>query len=512
MPEDPKRGLIELALQAIKRITAQLLLFGIVETIVIVFLLVMVDEVSGDLLPIVWALALLIPFLAVCHFVLELMQRTREPARAKRTDETASGMDAPLTFQVSESTEFMAHAEKLMHSANHMVLIGTGLNILQNDPLVGSLMRRAATGNVELQIFLADPDSPSIEERLIEEELGTPKPSVGRSGLVGRLESILKIWSDLKEPDNVKIRLFTHYPTFALLIFDDQYYVYPYGYAKLGNFSPVIRFSRGVSADEKVIKFLDDQRRLIKDSSVSAKDWLALHHSGRPAPSSNLVAFALFFIPPQASELYELGTNILGHDVRKELLLESPYAEHVGAAREFGFHITICDALYFFERSELDRVEAEVQFVAKGFRQFDLTDLEVKVGFPDKNSLAILLRDPTGSLEALHHEFVHRIYRRARASNYTLDLDLSDSTRGTESDRYARMIERYRAPFVLGAYKPHFTLLSRVSDADRDTVSDEITREFAECLERSCHVGSLCVMTKEPGDDSWTIRKEISLG
>ena len=64
----------------------------------------------------------------------------------------------------------------------------------------------------------SDSCSPSVEDRLVEEETGRVTPPVGKAGLVARLATLLDELAANATADAVQVRLFSHYPTFALLI------------------------------------------------------------------------------------------------------------------------------------------------------------------------------------------------------------------------------------------------------------------------------------------------------
>ena len=159
-----------------------------------------------------------------------------------------------------------------MREANdRIILIGTGLKIIHQDPFMREIMKRAADGQYRLEIYLADPTSPQVQTRLIEEETGDTRPSIGRTGIHQRLETLLQAWQDLNESDSISIKLFTHYPTFALLMVDQDYFVYTYSYASLGTFSPVMHFSTDTLAHRDVISFLDHQYHRVRQSALNAK-------------------------------------------------------------------------------------------------------------------------------------------------------------------------------------------------------------------------------------------------
>jgi hypothetical protein len=369
-------------------------------------------------------------------------------------------------------------------------------------------MRRAADGQCRLEIYLADPESPAVQVRLIEEELGDARPSVGRSGLRHRLEALLEEAGRLGSPPTLSIRLFGHYPGFALLIADQHYFVYPYGYATLGNFSPVIRFSKDDPDDRDVIEFLDRQYEQIQRSSTDAA-FVADVRAGRKG-RAELLPFALYFVPQERSSLYGFGSSVLGYDVRTRAV-RGGWPQGVGAAVEFGFHLTCCDVLYFVNRRDLELAIEEVAFVARDLQPFELDGLALRAGFPDPRCISIEAQDPSGTLEALHCELVHRVYRLAGASNYTLEP--LEPTRTSAVLRASLMTKRFKAPYILKAYQPHFTLLADLDPSGQDAALQALSAEFARLVrERWITVDRLAVMERPAGASHWTIAREIPLG
>jgi hypothetical protein len=388
------------------------------------------------------------------------------------------------------------------------VLIGTGLNILHRDPIRKSLMNRAASGNCQLEIYLANPFSPAVENRLVEEQLGETTPPVGRPGLIQRLDALLKERERLGCSSSIEIRLFSHYPTFALLIADSDYFVYPYGYATLGNFSPIIHFSGKHAADKGVITFLERQYDGIKLSSVEAT--FVRQISQVEAKKVPLLGFAVYFIPSQSSDLYKFGSEVLGYDVRKQFTTNSRWEGKAGSATEYGFHLTCCDALYFLNAQEAEFAAEQAAFLAKEFDPFDLEDLQVQAGFPDGNSISILATDPSGILEALHCELVPLIYRRAMASNYTSGK--AALIRDKDLRRAELMTKRFKCPYIFKHFQPHFTLLNNVLPKDQETVVHQMRIEFEKSVrQRHVRVEKLAIMGKAEQDSCWHIVREISL-
>ena len=219
----------------------------------------------------------------------------------------------------------------------------------------------------------------------------------------------------------------------------------------------------------------------------------------------------MFFIPPETCPLYQAGSHVLGYDVRERRDLDSPWDACIGAARDFGLHLTLCDALYFFNEAEARKAIQEVKYLAGDCEPFDLTDLTLRSQFPDDSSLAIGVKDPSRCLETIHCELVQRVYRRATASNYSLGL--ARLSRGETHDRGEWFMERYHAPYVLKRFKPHFTLMNNVPVAECETRYREVKELLdSNVFGKTITVDRLAVMSRSPKDGRWFIDQEIRLG
>lgn len=437
-------------------------------------------------------------------------------------------------FPHAEEEDFRNLMKSLALRAKRIRLIGTGLEILGDSHFRTDILRRAAAGQCRLEVYLGDPYSPAVEARLIEENLGDPVPvPLGRDGIINRARRLTEGWHSYRSPKGkFEVRLFTHYPTFALLIFDDDYFFYPYGAARLGNFSPVFQLIGGVPESKEVVKFFEDHYTCVRGSSTSMQR-LTSNEEAESGLENNgdldvgeLWAFALYYVPPANSPLYQWGSKILGYDLWNKTPLDSEWEKSVGDARAFGFHLTLCDALYFLEEAAVKAVVAEAKYIAREFEPFklELSDCQVVAGFPDESSISIVPKDPTGTIEALHYEFVHRIYRRAVASNYSLGK--AEPTRDKELGRAHLMIKRYLAPYILGRFCPHFTLLTKVEPSKRHEFHAQLSQEYDEVVRKALASGKpfvrfdqLAIMYKPkptPKDlePRWVIfdKDEIALG
>jgi len=418
------------------------------------------------------------------------------------TEQEAGGEISVEYFRESAGGKFTDRVSDALTKAKKVALMGSGVAILANPVLVDSLMRRAEGGECEVEIYLANPHSPSVETRLIEEEQGKIRPSDGKLGLLSRLRTLVDRWRTGGCPASVTIKVSTHYPTFALIIVDDDYYVYPYSYRTLGNFSPVFVFSRKVRAHEAVIQFFDEHYQRIKEDAVNALQVIDRQIFRREA----LRGFAVYFVPDKESDLYNFGSAVLGYDVHGRQKIESQWEAPVGRARTFGFHLTICDALYLWNEAEARKAAAEVAYVVRDFEPFMLVNLAIERDCPNPGNIAVAARDPSRKLESLHHEFVQRLYRRAAASDYTMGL-------ASNRSGASFVTNRYHAPYILNWFKPHFTLLAGPDRSDRAAEYDRVKELFeSRVTSRTVRVDRVHIMAWSPTNGRWFIEKEVMLG
>jgi hypothetical protein len=504
----PKPPFNDVALNAVKRIRQPLLLYGIVQTILLGFLfLCLKTEVAQGLRPLVWTLAITIVVVALSN--VRLLSRAANPAAPALVSPPAGDWRYPR----SDSNEFHSSVESQLLGAKRIVMAGIGLNILYRENFAQALLDRASNGDCRLELYFADPFSPAVRQRLNEEELGAVRPPVGRSGLLRRLHGLRNEWQRRGRPPGWSVHLFAFYPTFALIIVDDEYLMYPYGHAVIGNFSPVFRFSRKDPAHQHVVQFFESQCAWLKQTSSELCQTLDAREGNVTNPA-DLVAFAIYFVPSSDSPLYRFGTGVIGYDLRNKDNSPSlePRDDAVGEARGYGFHLTLVDALFMLTESEAKAAWVEVQGIAAEIGKFELTNLTFKPGYPTAHSAAIVARETTGRLEALHSELVSRIYRQAVASNYSLGR-ASRLLKDSDLDERERFfIHRYKAPYILTKFQPHFTLLSNYRPDEHSDLIEELASRFgAEVSDRHITVDRLALMALRPSSSRWEIVDEIRL-
>ena len=149
-------------------------------------------------------------------------------------------------FPRSEDVGTVGALEKSLSRANRIAIYAIGTNFLWSGTHLESLEQRISSGAATAQICMANFSSPDIQKRMAEE----PEHPIGIAGSEHLIRRLVAIESRVANLDRLAVRVFEHYPTFAMLAFDYEIYVYPYGYRTLGNYSPTFYWRAADPAGE----------------------------------------------------------------------------------------------------------------------------------------------------------------------------------------------------------------------------------------------------------------------
>jgi len=418
-------------------------------------------------------------------------------------------------YPTSLDEEFHRDIRRLLGTSRSILFVGTGLSVLSNEETMNALVERARVKDVKIDICLANPYNPSVQDRLIEEEMRDQPPFIGRRRLRERFVELVERIEDLDKLGKINVRLFEHYPTSATLILDNNIFVYPYGYHVLGTKSPVTWIHDDGGPDAR---FHRENAELVRDDSVPASMVVKALREPNHCDRKWTLA-AVYIIPDRRTSLYRFGSDLIGYDIHRERMLQPRscpvpgFRDAVGETAKYGFHLTLADALYFATDAAIDRVKAELLFLSREFSPFDLT--AIHPGYPfhgDRKMLALQCEDPSGRAEALHHEIVSRIYRLAISSTYRTRKERR--VKAKIDRRFRLMLQRYGAPYILRQYDPHFTLASNCppDEAAAGELARQVETVFGEKVRRpSIRVRELALVVKKHNDTHWRIEKRFPL-
>ena len=383
----------------------------------------------------------------------------------------------------------------------NVTLIGTGLALLQPVNPLQRLLELVANGCIaKLELIFANPYSAAVRTRLVEEECADPAANIGLKGLESHIQAVLThVKKSPHYPERISVRLFSNYPTFALLKVGSHYLVYSYSFADIGNQSPVIEFDRTC---KDLCRFYDRHHKRVRSASVDAAAFFAARSGQGDMAQLDLHGFAVYFIP-ESDAFYHLGSEILGFDIRGNRRIAARYADLVGAAAKYGFHLTLADALYVADEAAVGCIEQIVENICANMVPIKLK-YDVIGGFPDETSISLRCEDPTQQLLALHRDLVFQVYPQAIGSNYTLGVAKMNRCYCQDVERNEEMIRRYHAPYILDCFKPHFTLLDSVPPEQIEEKVQEMKTAFGRLVDgRQITMKSVAVMRKAPGERTW---------
>ena len=356
-----------------------------------------------------------------------------------------------------------AQVEHHLNTARHVQLVGTGLYILRTKAIINTITSRVGKGELSIDICLGNPFSPGVASRFIEESIDGEQKVFGREGVWENVEQLIKLVGKAnlgKNLHNIQVLLFSEYPTLATLIFDEDIYVYFYSYRCLGNESPILHLK---SNSPESIFFINHSKRIISDSTP-ASEVINCRKNARFFSDSWINA-AVFLIPNIDDAFYEFGSNCLGWDIRREKMVDAELPTNIkkrppGFIAKFGFHATVGHSIFLANSGQLAHVSAELQALASEFSRFNLSNFTVNERSNGKETLAIFCEDKSGTVEALNHELVARVYPNAISSSYLVD-GLIKKPAPTQRRRQLLMAKRYGAPNILSQLDLHFTIAMR---------------------------------------------------
>ena len=418
------------------------------------------------------------------------------------------------TYPLSEDREFSKEVKDLVARAKKITLIGTSLNLIEQENIIDLLIQQANQNRQSsITICLANPSSSHIEDRLTEEGMsgGLPAP-VGHEKIRGSISNLMRKLENAGYPSNFEVLLFENYPTLATLIFDKDIFIYPYTYKTLGNYSPIFHLKDDESEETKF--FLSNANKII-DDAIPVRDFVRTCRD-RKYYSEKWIAAAVYLIPEKNQPFYKFGSAILGYDIWEQKALEDKRIvkpDYVGEAANFGFHATIGDALYFVNEAEIDRIKAELKMLAEKIPPFTLQELKIVDRYDKEGDIVIHCEDKTGVSEAIHSELIHCFYRSAISSTYRAE-QTEKLSMVKNSERAKFMINKYGSPYILREFNLHFTLCTsppRDSSARSELVS-ELKKKFDdEVSSYQVEINKIHLLLKRKDDERWKIEGTYTL-
>ena len=220
--------------------------------------------------------------------------------------------------------------------------------------------------------------------------------------------------------------------------------------------------------------------------------------------------FAVYLCPEAGSAYYELGSTLLGYDVRARQ--ETALPEWIDpawqtAASPYGLHLTLVEGFYC-DAASLPAIEAELRacLVCLSPR----ADLHLSGGHMDAwNGGAVLAHvfTPSPHLLMLHAFLLARLAGFVTHSPFEDELAQHPERYRTPWER-ARL-ELLRTPRGLDSFQPHFTLIQPYSGPDAEQLRARLETLVAPYSVQSFQRVALFV--KPEGQARWQLQADVPL-
>jgi hypothetical protein len=227
--------------------------------------------------------------------------------------------------------------------------------------------------------------------------------------------------------------------------------------------------------------------------------------------------FAVYYVPPADSALYQHGSDILGYDVRAGEMLPTDNATRaalpefdeawIQQPQTYGFHITTGYSLYF-DWNVLPQIEAEMEHVCALFGRdvrFQLNPATEPVPFW-RDEIVVLHYDPNPAMLMLHTMLTARVNPYGTGSN--VSQRYAQQSPETLDPVLAKRVERYYTPYMLDGWSPHFTLMMPYRGTQPYAMRNALMKLFPP---EPVTVESISLLVRDDDEPHYRFHREFAL-
>lgn len=229
-----------------------------------------------------------------------------------------------------------------------------------------------------------------------------------------------------------------------------------------------------------------------------------------------MAKFAVYYIPPVDSLLYQRGSEILGYDVRQGVFL--PEANPARAAlpefdpawvakpQAYGFHITTGYSLYY-DPAMLPQIEAEIEIVTACFGRdvhFALTPAADPIPFWH-GDIVVLHFQPNPAMLMLHTMLTARVNPLGTSSN--MSAAYANGAGDVDPVNAAR-VRHFHTPYILDDWVPHLSLMYPYSGTQPEQTKQTLLELFPP---RPLTVESICLLIRGDEETHYHLHREFPL-
>lgn len=220
--------------------------------------------------------------------------------------------------------------------------------------------------------------------------------------------------------------------------------------------------------------------------------------------------YALYFLPPDGSELQKFGDSWLGWSVSQGQSIRQPKIDDPSLSiitkrpSKYGFHGTLKAPFHLVDGHDIDDLKQAVEDFAKTRRAFELGKLRISnLG----NFITLTQTEPSDQLVTLASECVMELDRfRAPLSK----ADIQRRLRANLSSRHEHLMRTWGYPYTIDQFRFHLTLTGQLSEANASILQLALSEQLAPILEKPIKMSDICLCGQRY-DERFQIIKRFSL-
>ena len=220
--------------------------------------------------------------------------------------------------------------------------------------------------------------------------------------------------------------------------------------------------------------------------------------------------YAIYFMPPQVSPLWQFGSSILGFDAAA--FADVDYPDHplfqdpaalgwTAGPRQYGFHATLKAPFCLAAERTAEDLEASLLEFAEARQPFDI---ELKLG-TYRDFLALVPVEPSSEVDRLADDCV-RAFDHFRAPLTPEDRERRHPERLTA--RELEQLDTWGYPFVFDDFRFHMTLTGPLDLNDRLRV-EPVFRELFDLVPPQTRIDAVALFRQDERNGRFRVQQRF---
>jgi hypothetical protein len=227
------------------------------------------------------------------------------------------------------------------------------------------------------------------------------------------------------------------------------------------------------------------------------------------------IRFGLYLIPEATDPFYQIGSSVVGYDVRNRTTVAPPEfirPRWIAPNAQFGFHATITDAITINEK-DLSGILEKVELLLSCLNPTNRYLLKKeRVGFwRDSSNMAAVILNPNRSVEMLHDILVASLHPLGFSSEYFDKFKKNPDIFQPNSPASIQKTKQFYSPYIFDEFIPHFTCIHSYDGPVEKRV--EVEENLAALFKDTdvLEFKKIAFVSQREGDPYFEIIKELVL-